>query len=484
MSAERDLRASDLDNVPGAESSSIPMLCAELSAAAEAVASASWADTDANETLVAMKELAIAHRLVEAALVEAAERAERTQAASLEEWASSKDLLTHLLGGHRGAGAGFVRLAENTRGLRAVREALARGEISAAHARVIGRRVGTLPDVEGLRDRATQILLHRAHEGGLNATDLDRGFSTVVDEIDPDRRHIDDDTRRERNERAVHHSRYLSFRPDEAGGVHVRGYATAEDVELVMSCLMPLAAPQTTEPGACGGKPRKPGDPRLRHRDSEGRLVPSGCPDPRCFHDGTDPRDSGARLWDALIEGCRRLQASNELPMSHGVAARIVVTMPLDDLEGRVGGRGLLPSGESLSVSAVRRLACDAEVIPAVLGSRGEILDVGRAQRSVTPGMWTALVLRDRCCAFPGCDRAPIACDAHHVRHWADGGTTSLDNLVLLCRRHHTTVHRTPWTVHIGDGGRPEWLPPPVGDDRDRFTYRPGAGGGDVHDAA
>ena len=95
----------------------------------------------------------------------------------------------------------------------------------------------------------------------------------------------------------------------------------------------------------------------------------------------------------------------------------------------------------------VRRLACDAELIPAVLGTQGQVLDVGRTSRLVTTGIWTALVLRDQHCAFPGCSRLPIACDAHHIQHWADGGTTSLDNLVLLCRKHHTLTHQTPWQV-------------------------------------
>jgi hypothetical protein len=62
----------------------------------------------------------------------------------------------------------------------------------------------------------------------------------------------------------------------------------------------------------------------------------------------------------------------------------------------------------------------------------------------------------------PGCNRPPVACDAHHLRHWVDGGATALDNLVLLCRAHHTTVHATPWQVRLRrDDRRPESLPPP-----------------------
>ena len=109
-----------------------------------------------------------------------------------------------------------------------------------------------------------------------------------------------------------------------------------------------------------------------------------------------------------------------------------------------------------------KRLACDAEVIPAVLGSLGEVLDVGRTQRLVTTAIWKTLVLRDRHCRFPGCRRMPLACDAHHLQHWADGGHTSLDNLVLLCRAHHTLLHATPWQARLNPiDRRPEFRRPP-----------------------
>ncbi|WP_283247965.1 HNH endonuclease signature motif containing protein [Nocardioides coralli] len=72
------------------------------------------------------------------------------------------------------------------------------------------------------------------------------------------------------------------------------------------------------------------------------------------------------------------------------------------------------------------------------------------------------MVARDHHCAFPGCTRPPVMGHAHHIRHWADGGTTSLENLVLLCGHHHRTVHHTPWQVRLSpDDRQPEFLPPP-----------------------
>ena len=110
----------------------------------------------------------------------------------------------------------------------------------------------------------------------------------------------------------------------------------------------------------------------------------------------------------------------------------------------------------------MRRLACDADIIPVALGTRGEVLDVGRAHRFVTPALWQALVCRDKHCAFPGCTKPPVMGHAHHIVHWADRGPTKLDNLVLLCGHHHRVIHHTPWQVRINpDDGRPEFLPPP-----------------------
>ena len=105
--------------------------------------------------------------------------------------------------------------------------------------------------------------------------------------------------------------------------------------------------------------------------------------------------------------------------------------------------------------------AYDAEIIPTILGSRGEVLDVGRLRRLVTPALWTALMVRDRHCTFPACTRPPLMCHAHHLHHWADGGDTSLDNLALLCGHHHRVIHHTPWEMRLNpDDRQPEFLPP------------------------
>ncbi len=88
-----------------------------------------------------------------------------------------------------------------------------------------------------------------------------------------------------------------------------------------------------------------------------------------------------------------------------------------------------------------------------VLGPRSEPLDVGRKTPVIPAALRRAVVVRDRCCRFPGCRRPHPWCDGHHVRHWAEGGETSLSNLVLLCRRHHRLFHEDGFSVEMTEKG-------------------------------
>jgi hypothetical protein len=104
-----------------------------------------------------------------------------------------------------------------------------------------------------------------------------------------------------------------------------------------------------------------------------------------------------------------------------------------------------LDDGTRVSAETARRIACDAALVTVQRGANGDVLDVGRRTRRVPPALRRALDARDRGCRFPGCACRFTA--AHHIVHWADGGATKLDNLVLLCRRHHRRVHEDGWRV-------------------------------------
>ena len=113
-----------------------------------------------------------------------------------------------------------------------------------------------------------------------------------------------------------------------------------------------------------------------------------------------------------------------------------------------------------ISSTTVERLACDSNVTRVLLGSESQVIDVGRSKRVVSGPVRKALDVRDRHCQWPGCDRPAKWSVAHHVVHWIHGGTTDLDNLVLLCHRHHWLVHEGGWQLVRGDGGEMMAIPP------------------------
>jgi hypothetical protein len=188
-------------------------------------------------------------------------------------------------------------------------------------------------------------------------------------------------------------------------------------------------------------------------------LIDAGAAPRPTSAEGPDLRTAGRRRADALADLVRIASQQTGEPVPGMARPTIAVTVTIDEL--RDGVQVLTDDMTSLSPSALRRLACDAAVIPMVLGSAGQVLDVGRATRAVPASIRRALIVRDRGCAFPRCDRPPGWTDAHHVIPWARGGPTSLSNLVLLCGHHHETVHHRGWTVHIdAAAGLPVFTPP------------------------
>ncbi len=164
-----------------------------------------------------------------------------------------------------------------------------------------------------------------------------------------------------------------------------------------------------------------------------------------------DERIPAQRRADALGEICREWLDLAERPALGGERPHVIVTMEVVALEARAGGRASLEDVGAITSDSARRLACDASLTRVITDARSVPLEVGRATKVVSSSLRRALAVRDGGCAFPGCERPPGWCDAHHVRHWADGGETGLSNLVLLCRPHHRVIHRG-FGVAIVDG--------------------------------
>ncbi len=174
----------------------------------------------------------------------------------------------------------------------------------------------------------------------------------------------------------------------------------------------------------------------------------------------SDPRPAGKRRIDALMTLITRAMGSDERQLPAGPSTQMVVTVDYAVLREGVGGLGSTTDGMDLDAGTLRRLACDADLIPVVLGGSSQPLDVGRSRRLASSAQRVALSVRDQGCTYPGCDRPPGWCIAHHIVHWLAQGETSLDNMALLCERHHTVVHRDRYTATIDHDGV-HWHPPP-----------------------
>lgn len=386
-----------------------------------------WAPNSDAEVLEALQQLERAARLIAAASVAATAEADRRGLSAGRAYTSVGALLRHALQLSPGEASTRERLAKALYGtvqpsgtvsaprLPATAAVLRSGAASLAHARVIDRTIADLPACLGetvvaeaecfLADPARQLTPPQlAHAARRLAATLDQDGLL-------------------RAERDAIEDRELCLSRDHRGRVLIKGRLDAESGAALQAAIHALAEPA----------PAVTGEP--------------------------DPRSAARRHADALVALVERSLAAGDLPTDGGERPQVTVTISYDRLRNAVGA-ATLGNDQVLTAATARRLACDAKIVPVVLGARSEPLDVGRASYVVPQPMRRALAVRDRGCAFPGCDRPPGWADAHHIKHWANGGQTKIDNLVLLCGHHHRVIHHDDWHVRITNG-HPEFLPPP-----------------------
>lgn len=258
----------------------------------------------------------------------------------------------------------------------------------------------------------------------------------------------------QRADARAHRNRYLTLSPIGDGGYRMHGTFDAAATAVIRAALDPLCSPKAGRAAAAQAARASTGT------DSEpaDTATPAAAADSNTKVD-PDPRSSGQRRADALVEICRVALRTTELPANGGEPPQVIVTIPLDSLRRKIGV-ARTDTGETLTPVQARQIACDAQILPIVLGGAGQVLDVGRTRRLFTGPLRRALVLRDGGCAFPACDRPPRLCEGHHIRSWIDGGPTSLENGVLLCGHHHKIVHEGFWSVRLGPDALPTFTPP------------------------
>jgi hypothetical protein len=183
----------------------------------------------------------------------------------------------------------------------------------------------------------------------------------------------------------------------------------------------------------------------------------------------TRKKDPNLSIVDDPI-GKRRAEALRQMArfaMDHAESCNsnpaprhsLIVAMTYEALATGIGSADIQGHGP-ITASAARRLACEYGIIPAVLGTQSDILDLGVPNRLATAKQRFHLALRDGGCLFPGCDRPASGCEAHHRRHHIDGGPTAEHNLELFCPFHHVQVHEGGWTYKIIDAETLEFYPP------------------------
>ena len=336
-----------------------------------------------------------------------------------------------------------------------VAEALLNGDTSIGHARGIAKGMAELPrslDAEQ-RQRAEAAFLRHAHT--LTPTELPKRAAAVLAEVAPERVPDAGDAARalaEQRRRAVQRR---SFRhgDDGDGSIWFKGSLPHQEAQPLLRLLEAYVAAgrRVARDSAAGVRSLRPGPSVLREHGSSGQDI---TPD--------------QRRADALV----KLVADHRgAPHVAGDRPRIMVTMMEADLLARAEQAGILPTGDKLSAGELRRLCCDAELTPVVLGTDSEILDVGRANRLVTPAIRRVLSMRDGGCVFPKCSASDAECEAHHVVPWWDGGGTSPGNLALLCPHHHGVVEperfgsmrgRDQWSIGFHPRTRKPVVQPPV----------------------
>ena len=261
-----------------------------------------WAAKTSREKLDVVAELEKFKSQMAAIEAELVADVDASKAAAEDQWGSAGDYLTAISGGFKGAGAASVRLAKALTGDRGLTlDALRAGVVSRAQAQVIVTTIDQLPVKHDLRAQAEQVMLE--HAKTLNASELREVGKLLIEVLDPDGsdRKAEKDLARE--ERAAHLSRFFSIAEDAMGGVWLKGRTTVEDAAVIKAALFPLAAPHLATPGT----------------GADG--------DPVACNAGHDARDHGARLLDALVEGCRTLLGVEVLPESHGATPRVTLTM-------------------------------------------------------------------------------------------------------------------------------------------------------------
>ncbi|WP_395692654.1 DUF222 domain-containing protein [Nocardioides sp.] len=381
---------------------------AQMRAVADSVADASVWSMGADECRSTLVELTRLKAQVAAIELRVAAHAEEVDANDpVAAWAHATRQTTK-------AARGQVKLARALDAHARTADALAAGRVNVDQARAIVQAVDELPAEAGpeLAVRAEEHLLGLAKDH--HAVALRILGRRLLEVVDPDAADAHEARKLKDEERDARAACRFNARFDDQGRLvgsfvlpHLHG-------AMLMKALQAFAAPK-------------------HHTNVDGAGAA----------ERSLARPTPQRMGRALCDLLERLPA-NRLPQAGGVNATVVVTISLESLLGQLERAGVvLDTGHKISAAEARRLACQAGIIPAVLGGASQVLDMGRKRRFHTEPQRIAIMLRDGHCTHDGCDAPAWMCHVHHDGPWSAGGGTSVARGRLLCPRHHGQHHRT-----------------------------------------
>jgi hypothetical protein len=316
--------------------------------------------------------------------------AERTHAAEKEGFRSTSEWLAALTGEPVPVARSQVAVAEALRQMPETQKAFAAGELSESKVRVLARAQALAP---GQFARDEPALL--AQVTAASSPQVPGLMAAWKGRVDAEAA----ETEVER----LHGMRALHLSEDWSGMLRLNGLLDPASGLILRNALSSLADPANLDP--------------------------------------QDTRTPAQARADALVEISRRFLQTGNQGRRH--PSRVLVTIPWNTLQE---GRGIVDTDAGpISGRTARRLTCDATVSRVLLDPKSVPMETGRATRVIPPALRQALELRDQHCTHPGCQVPARWCDAHHIRHWAQGGPTDLSNLQLLCAKHHTDTHHNEW---------------------------------------
>ncbi|MET3708906.1 hypothetical protein ABIB17_003555 [Arthrobacter sp. UYEF6] len=259
-----------------------------------------------------------------------------------------------------------------------------------------------------------------------------------------------DDDGTEPTEEALRHTQGAFIRKPRHGLHHLEIFATTDQYEHLATVMNTATNPRTT--------------------GQANDIWQNADP-------GLDRRTRSQKRLDGIIGALKAAPSTNELPTTGGNRPQILATINYQDLHphpataqrrgtdanntgngtatgtgaGTATGAGSFTFTGPVAATTLRKLACDAEIIPVLLDTSGEILKLGRKTRLFTPAQRLALSARDQGCTFPNCTIPAPWCEAHHITYWSQQGPTNVSNGALLCSHHHL-IHKEQWTIHTRNG--------------------------------